>query len=69
MASPAIRWLAAVRPIWQDEATELREVKHFTQGHTAHLLSELLNKRVRPNPKSAIRVLGIPSSCVAIWYP
>lgn len=29
----------AVRPIWQDEATELREVKRFAQGHTAHLLS------------------------------
>lgn len=34
------RWPGAVRPIWQDEATKLREVKSFAQGHTAHLLSE-----------------------------
>ena len=27
-----------MRPIWQDEATKLREAKRFAQGHTAHLL-------------------------------
>ena len=35
---PERRWPGAVAPVWRDEATTLREVKRFAQGHTARLL-------------------------------
>lgn len=51
----------AVRPIWQEEAPELREVKRFAQDHTARLLSEELKKRESGHQWTCNSILYLPT--------
>jgi hypothetical protein len=56
------RWPGEMRPIWQDEATKLREVKSVAQGHTAYSMSEWSKRETGLlSPHSTITVLGVLS--------